>query len=145
MIPSWCAASSASAICRNHERLVPRHRTGAELVCQRRAFHQFEHQPGCGPLLAIQSLHAVHGGNVRMVQRGENSGFTPEASHALRILHDALDALARREPRRVQVVELRYFGGLSVEETAEALQVSPQTVMRDWKLARAWLAVELRR
>ena len=40
---------------------------------------------------------------------------------------------------------MRFFGGLSVEETAEALQVSPQTVMRDWKLARAWLAVELRR
>ena len=46
--------------------------------------------------------------------------------------------------RRVKVIELRYFGGLSVEETAEALGVSPQTVLRDWKLARAWLAVELR-
>jgi DNA-directed RNA polymerase specialized sigma24 family protein len=43
------------------------------------------------------------------------------------------------------VIELRYFGGLSVEETAEVLRVSPQTVLRDWKLARAWLAVELRR
>jgi RNA polymerase sigma-70 factor, ECF subfamily len=42
------------------------------------------------------------------------------------------------------VIELRYFGGLSIEETADALGVSPQTVMRDWKLARAWLAVELR-
>ena len=59
-------------------------------------------------------------------------------------LDDALDALARREPRRAKVIELRYFGGLSVEETAEALGVSPQTVLRDWKLARAWLAVELR-
>ena len=59
-------------------------------------------------------------------------------------LDDALDALAKREPRRAQVIELRYFGGLSVEETAEALGVSPQTVLRDWKLARAWLAVELR-
>jgi RNA polymerase sigma factor (TIGR02999 family) len=59
-------------------------------------------------------------------------------------LDDALDALARHEPRRVKVIELRYFGGLSVEETAEALGVSPQTVLRDWKLARAWLAVELR-
>ena len=43
------------------------------------------------------------------------------------------------------MIELRYFGGLSVDETAEALGVSPQTVLRDWKLARAWLAVELRR
>jgi len=59
-------------------------------------------------------------------------------------LDDALEALARREPRRAKVIELRYFGGLSVEETAEALSVSPQTVLRDWKLARAWLAVELR-
>ena len=56
----------------------------------------------------------------------------------------ALDALAKREPRRAKVIELRYFGGLSVDETAEALGVSPQTVLRDWKLARAWLAVELR-
>jgi RNA polymerase sigma factor (TIGR02999 family) len=60
-------------------------------------------------------------------------------------LDDALSALAKREPRRAQVIELRYFGGLTVEETADALGVSPQTVMRDWKLARAWLAVELRR
>jgi len=59
-------------------------------------------------------------------------------------LDDALDALAKREPRRAKVIELRYFGGLSVDETAEALGVSPQTVLRDWKLARAWLAVELR-
>jgi RNA polymerase sigma factor (TIGR02999 family) len=59
-------------------------------------------------------------------------------------LDDTLDALARQEPRRAKVIELRYFGGLSVEETADALGVSPQTVMRDWKLARAWLAVELR-
>jgi len=60
-------------------------------------------------------------------------------------LDDALSALAKREPRRAHVVELRYFGGLTVEETADTLGVSPQTVMRDWKLGRAWLAVELRR
>ena len=59
-------------------------------------------------------------------------------------LNDSLDALAKQEPRRAKVIELRYFGGLSVEETADALGVSPQTVLRDWKLARAWLAVELR-
>jgi len=60
-------------------------------------------------------------------------------------LDDALSALAKLEPRRAQVIELRYFGGLTVEETADTLGVSPQTVMRDWKLGRAWLAVELRR
>ena len=59
-------------------------------------------------------------------------------------LDDALQALASRNPRHAQVIELRFFGGLSVDETAEALEVSPQTVLRDWKLARAWLAVELR-
>jgi RNA polymerase sigma-70 factor, ECF subfamily len=59
-------------------------------------------------------------------------------------LDDALESLTRIDPRRAKVVELRFFGGLSVEETAEALQISPQTVMRDWRLARAWLARELR-
>ena len=60
-------------------------------------------------------------------------------------LDDALDSLSRLDPRRAQVIELRFFGGLSVEETAEVLEVSPQTVMRDWRLARAWLARELAR
>jgi RNA polymerase sigma factor (TIGR02999 family) len=60
-------------------------------------------------------------------------------------LDDALKTLAAMDARRAQVVELRFFGGLSVEETGEALGVSPQTVMRDWKVARAWLARELRR
>jgi RNA polymerase sigma factor (TIGR02999 family) len=60
-------------------------------------------------------------------------------------LDDALNALATIDARRAQVVELRFFGGLTVDETAEVLNLSPQTVMRDWKLARAWLARELRR
>ena len=63
----------------------------------------------------------------------------------IRALDDALDALAAMDPRRARVVELRYFGGLSVEETADVLSVSPKTVMRDWQLARAWLMGELRR
>ena len=60
-------------------------------------------------------------------------------------LDEALTALARIDPRRAQVIEMRFFGGLSVEETAEFLGVSPQTVLRDWKLARAGLAREMRR
>ena len=60
-------------------------------------------------------------------------------------LDDALNALARIDSRRAQVIELRFFGGLTVEETGQALQISPQTVMRDWRLARAWLARELSR
>lgn len=57
---------------------------------------------------------------------------------------DALAALAQFDPRKAQVIEMRFFGGLSVEETAEVLGVSPQTVMRDWKLGRAWLMRELK-
>ena len=58
-------------------------------------------------------------------------------------LDDALNALARLDARKVQVVEMRFFSGLSVEETAEVLKVSPVTVMRDWSTAKAWLYREL--
>jgi RNA polymerase sigma-70 factor (ECF subfamily) len=55
----------------------------------------------------------------------------------------ALDALTRLDPRKVRVIELRFFAGMSVEETALALNVSPNTVIRDWSLARAWLRREM--
>ena len=58
-------------------------------------------------------------------------------------LDEALEELARIDPRKVQVVELRFFGGLSVEETAEALSISSVTVMRDWSSAKAWLYREM--
>jgi RNA polymerase sigma factor (TIGR02999 family) len=58
-------------------------------------------------------------------------------------IDESLDALARIDPRKSKVIELRFFGGLSVEETAEVLKISPQSVMRDWKLAKAWLMREL--
>lgn len=58
-------------------------------------------------------------------------------------LDEALNELSRMDPRKAQVVELRYFGGLSVEETAEALSISAPTVMRDWSSAKAWLYREL--
>jgi RNA polymerase sigma-70 factor, ECF subfamily len=60
-------------------------------------------------------------------------------------LDDALNALTKLDPRKVQVVEMRFFGGLSVEETAEVLKVSAVTVMRDWSTAKAWLYRELNR
>jgi RNA polymerase sigma factor (sigma-70 family) len=60
-------------------------------------------------------------------------------------LDDALNELAKIDARKARVIELRFFAGLSVEETAEVLKVSPMTVMRDWKLARAWLLGELER
>jgi RNA polymerase sigma factor (TIGR02999 family) len=59
-------------------------------------------------------------------------------------LDEALERLAVRFPRQARVVECRFFGGLSVEETAEALDLAPRTVKRDWSLARAWLFRELR-
>ena len=66
-----------------------------------------------------------------------------EASADLVAVDDALNRLAKVDERKSQVVEMRFFGGLSVEETAEVLKVSPETVMRDWKLAKAWLLREL--
>ena len=69
----------------------------------------------------------------------------PDKVEDLLALDDALSALAKFDERRSRVVELRFFGGLSVEETAAVLRISPDTVMRDWKLARTWLRRELRR
>jgi RNA polymerase sigma-70 factor, ECF subfamily len=66
-----------------------------------------------------------------------------EPGHDLVALDDALEAFAQVDERKSKVIELRFFGGLSVEETAEVLDVSVDTVMRDWKLARAWLLREL--
>ena len=67
----------------------------------------------------------------------------PDRSADIIALDEALSELARHDPRKARVVELRFFGGLSVEETAAALSVSPQTVLRDWSLAKAWLTREL--
>lgn len=69
----------------------------------------------------------------------------PAKAEVLVALDEALSALATFDERRSRVVELRFFGGLSVEETAAVLKISPETVMRDWKLARTWLRRELQR
>jgi RNA polymerase sigma factor (TIGR02999 family) len=66
-----------------------------------------------------------------------------DAGYDLVAVDEALKALADVDARKGQVVEMRFFGGLTVEETAEALNVSPETVMRDWKVAKAWLSREL--
>jgi RNA polymerase sigma-70 factor, ECF subfamily len=79
------------------------------------------------------------GGGARRVTFDEGLAVSAEPAADLVALDDALQALARIDARKSHVVELRYFGGLSVEETAEALHVSPETVMRDWRLAKAWL------
>src|SRR6516225_7893848 len=71
------------------------------------------------------------------------AGNVSHKSAEVLALDQALDDLARVDARKARVIELRFFGGLSVEETAEVLQISAQSVMRDWKLARAWLVREL--
>jgi RNA polymerase sigma factor (TIGR02999 family) len=96
-----------------------------------------------------------------LVDHARRRGFTKRGGHALCValdealvtaeargievlaLDEALDALARIDPRKSRVVELRYFIGLNIEETAEVLGVSVDTVKRDWRMARAWLLAEL--
>jgi len=84
------------------------------------------------------------GGGAQKVSFDEALIVTREPGQDLVALDDALGALAAFDARKAQVVEMRFFGGLSVEETAEALSVSVDTVMRDWKLAKAWLLRELK-
>ena len=86
---------------------------------------------------------------------GKRGGAAPQANldeipdlgsgraRELIALEDGLNALAVMDPRKARVIELRFFGGLSIEETAEVLKVSPDTVLRDWRLARAWLLAEM--
>jgi len=83
------------------------------------------------------------GGGVPKVTLDEALVGPQEKGHDLVALDDALKTLAGIDPRKSKVVELRFFGGLSVEETAEVLKISPDTVMRDWRLAKAWLAREI--
>ena len=83
------------------------------------------------------------GGGAQKVSFDEALLVAREPGQDLVALDDALTALAAFDGRKAQVVEMRFFGGLSVEETAEALNVSVDTVMRDWKLAKAWLLREL--
>ncbi len=96
-----------------------------------------------------------------LVDHARHQGFAKRGGNALRVpldevllvaeargvevlaLDEALDALARIDNRKSRVVELRYFGGLSIEETAEVLEVSADTVKRDFRMARAWLLAEL--
>lgn len=86
---------------------------------------------------------AKRGGDALPVNLDEVPDLAGERGSQLIALDDALCRLSEVDPRKGKVVELRFFGGLTVEETAEVLKVSPETVMRDWRLARAWLLTEL--
>jgi len=83
--------------------------------------------------------YAKRGGDIRRVSLDEAAVLAQESAAELVALDDALKSLAALDPRKCQVVELRFFGGMSVEESAEVLGVSVVTVMRDWSTAKAWL------
>ena len=87
--------------------------------------------------------NAKRGADVDHVALDAEAVLCTDRSDDFVSLDDALTALAERAPRKAKVVELRFFGGLSVDETAEVLRVSPITVMREWKSAKAWLYREL--
>ena len=83
------------------------------------------------------------GGGAGTVTFDEALAVGAERGADLVALDDALEALSAVDPRKCQVIEMRFFGGLTVDETAEALQVSGETVMRDWRLAKVWLLREM--
>jgi RNA polymerase sigma-70 factor, ECF subfamily len=85
------------------------------------------------------------GGQLQKVNLDDIPDLGSGRARELIALDDALNTLAATDPRKARVIELRFFGGLSVEETAEVLKVSPDTVMRDWRLARVWLLAEISR
>jgi RNA polymerase sigma factor (TIGR02999 family) len=86
----------------------------------------------------------IRGGHVVKVTLDEALAVSDRRSADLVALDDALTALSAVDPRKAKMIELRFFGGLSVKETAEVLDVAPNTVLRDWKLAKAWLWREMK-
>lgn len=94
--------------------------------------------------IARSKKYQKRGGDAVRVTLVDGIGPSTERGHDLLALDDALQALAQLDERKSRVVEMRFVGGLTVEETAEVLDVSAETVMRDWKFAKAWLLKELR-
>ncbi len=92
---------------------------------------------------ARERQYLKHGGGTLRVSLDEAASFVAKRNTDLVALDDALTALAEVDPRKVRVVEMRFFAGLSVEEVANVLKVSKETVMRDWRLAKVWLLREL--
>ena len=91
-----------------------------------------------------RSRHSLkRAGDAHHVSLEDGLTVPQDVSANLVALDEALDALAEVDQRKSQVVELRFFGGLSVQETAETLKISPETVLRDWKVAKVWLLREL--
>jgi RNA polymerase sigma factor (TIGR02999 family) len=104
----------------------------------------------CGRLMrrilvdgARRRATAKHGGNVRRVELHELPDLRAVKDSQILALNDALDELNKADSRKARIVELRYFGGLSVEETAAVLKVSQETITRDWRFTRGWLLSQL--
>jgi RNA polymerase sigma factor (TIGR02999 family) len=94
---------------------------------------------------AKSHLAARRGGGRANVSLDDVQSAVDAEAQEILSLHEALEALKTVDPRKSRVVEMRYFGGLSIEETAEAMDVSIGTVNRDWRLARSWLIREMER
>ena len=92
---------------------------------------------------ARERQYLKHGGGALRVSLDDAASFVVHRNTDLVALDEALTALAEVDPRKVRVVEMRFFAGLSVEEVADVLKVSKETVMRDWRLAKVWLLREL--
>lgn len=97
-------------------------------------------------LVDFARAHAAErrAGGLRRVEMQDNLAIAPERLQEIMPLDEALTQLAAINPRQARVVELRYFGGLAVEQIARILEVSPRSVKRDWSLARMWLFRQLR-
>ena len=93
---------------------------------------------------ARTQLRIRRGGRQQKVSLDEVLLIALDRTDELLAVHESLSRLEKLDPRQGRIVELRYFGGLSVEEAAQVLGVSPKTVMRDWKIAKAWLYGELK-
>ena len=87
--------------------------------------------------------YAKRGAGAHVISLGEDQGVAQTRAHDILALDDALQQLASFDLRKSQIVELRFFGGLSLEETAEVLKVSSRTIQREWELAKVWLAREM--
>jgi RNA polymerase sigma-70 factor (ECF subfamily) len=94
--------------------------------------------------IARKERNQKRGGQMQRVTFSEGLAVAVDRPDRLLALHDALSALSGVDRRKAQVVEMRFFGGMSGDEIADALNVSPETVKRDWKFSKAWLGRELR-
>lgn len=92
---------------------------------------------------AVSKKAKKRGGELDRITMGDNHGATEVNVHELLSIHQSLEKLAAFDEQQVRVVECRFFGGLTIEETSKALDISTATVSRDWKIAKAWLSREL--